>query len=68
MRFQDEDVSLGRTIMRYMLVSFVLVFRSVSEKIIKRVPRYDHLVSYHNSELTKVIVILNLCFRFPPNC
>ncbi|VDO93332.1 unnamed protein product [Haemonchus placei] len=35
-----------KTIMRYMILSYVLVFRDISERIRRRFPTYNHLVSF----------------------
>ncbi|CAD6187932.1 unnamed protein product [Caenorhabditis auriculariae] len=43
-KHEVEDKAIRKSILRYMLLSFVLVFRDVSERIIKRFPTYKHLV------------------------
>ncbi|CAB3401987.1 unnamed protein product [Caenorhabditis bovis] len=42
-KHEAEDKNLRQTIMRYLILSYVLVFRDVSLRIKKRFPTYDHL-------------------------
>ncbi|PAV61667.1 hypothetical protein WR25_00684 [Diploscapter pachys] len=62
-QYKDEDRRLRGAIVRYMLVSFVLVFRSVSEKIIKRFPTLEH---FHTAHLLSQDE-LDIIEKAPPN-
>ena len=56
--FQDDfNKNLRRTVMRYVNLSTILVYRLVSEKVMARFPDYDSLIkgvvsyfSYRNSD------------------
>ncbi|PAV56701.1 hypothetical protein WR25_04980 [Diploscapter pachys] len=62
-QYKNEDRRLRGAIVRYMLVSFVLVFRSVSEKIIKRFPTLEH---FHTAHLLSQDE-LDIIEKAPPN-
>lgn len=42
---QKTDRLIRKTMMRYVILTYVLVFRDISEQLRRRFPSYNHLVS-----------------------
>ncbi|CAJ0593764.1 unnamed protein product [Cylicocyclus nassatus] len=52
-KYTEADRTVRRTVMRYVILTYVLVFRDISERLRRRFPTYNHLVPALMTEVEK---------------